>query len=444
LAELATPGALARLLPVFAALPAESANEAEKALLASARLEADREAAVETVAGALPGAPADTHRTVLLAVLGGVGGRLAGRVLAEHLRHVSAEVRGAACRALATWPDAGPAGALLSAAEAEADERLSLLLLRSALGLLRRHGAALAPESAGELLERAEALARRDEDRQLLVTAAASLPCPAALEIVLKARENAALAAVSETALLKLAPALWPDAPTAVWAALQQVATAGTADENRKQAAERLSRLPAPEALKRIETNAWTPLFDGNSLAGWRIVNGKPDAWVARDGLLVAQAGGGGWLATVAEFADYLIEFEFRLPPDGNSGFFLRPPLEGNPAWEGIEVQLLDDTAPQYANLRPDQYCASIYGLAAATPGVSRPAGEWQRLRVLCLGRKVAVWLNGMAVAEADLDAHLDQAERIRGLKRSSGFPGLQNEHGPIEFRAVRLKDLSP
>jgi hypothetical protein len=444
LASLAGSDDLARLLPVFGGLSAESATEAEKALLAAARAAMSADTAAEALQAALPGTPSDGHRVVLLGVLGGIGGQVAGRVLADHLRHASADVRGAAARALAGWTDASPAETLLSAAENEKDERLSLLCLRSALTVLAQPGQALPAETASALLGRAAALAKREEERQLLVGAAAAVPGPAALDLVLKARETPTLAAATEGALLKLAPAVWPDAPSAVHSALQQVAAAGTSDESRRLAAEVLVRLPAPDALKRLEAAPWIALFDGTSLAGWRMVGGKPDAWVVRDGLLVAQAGGGGWLASEKEYADYLVEFEFRLPPDGNSGFFLRPPLEGNPAFEGIEVQLLDDAAPQYANLRPDQYCASIYGIAAASPRVSRPAGEWQRLRVLCLGRRVAVWLNGAAVAEADLDAHLDQAARIPGLRRSAGFPGLQNEHGPIEFRALRLKDLAP
>jgi hypothetical protein len=381
---------------------------------------------------------------VLLGVLGALGGPAAGQLLTDHLQHASPDVRAAAARALADWGDASPCAALLTACALEKDERLAVLCLRSALTLLQRHGATLSAADAEPLCVQAAALPRRDEERQLLLEAVAASPCPAALDIVVKALATAALAPTAEAALLTLAPALWPEAPLAVQAALQQVAGAAQNEELRKQATARLSQMPAGAELQRLAAAVWEPLFDGKSLAGWRIVAGKPDAWVARDGLLVAQAGGGGWLATTKEYADYLIEFEFRLPPDGNSGLFLRPPLEGNPAWEGIEVQLLDDAAAQYANLRPDQYCASIYGIAAATPRVSRPAGAWQRLRVLCQGRRVSVWLNGLNVANADLDQHLAQVDTIHGLKRTAGFPGLQNEHGPIEFRSLRLKNLAP
>ena len=184
-------------------------------------------------------------------------------------------------------------------------------------------------------------------------------------------------------------------------------------------------------------------MFNGSDLAGWQRVGGKPDAWGVEDGVLVARKGGGGWLACQREYSDYLIELDFRLPPGGNSGVFLRPPLEGNPAFEGMEVQVLDDEAPQYANLKPWQYCASIYSIAAPEQRVSRPAGSWHALRVLCAGRLVMVWLNGICVARANLDDHSDKAERIPGLRRVSGHPGLQNEHGPIEFRNLRIKDLA-
>jgi hypothetical protein len=443
LPALLEPSQLAAVSAAFLALPAAAAGEASKALLATATAEPAPAAAADALAQTLERAPSDTHRAVLLSVLGAVGGPRAGQLLVEHLKHPEADVRAAAARALAEWAEASPAAALLTAAAAEPDERLALLDLRAALGLLQRHGGTLTPEAAEALCTQAAPLAQRDEERQLLLEAVIASPCPAALNIVVKALATAGLVPAAEGALLKLAPALWPNAPLAVQSVLQQLADAALNEETRKQATARLALMPATALLQRLESTAWTPLFDGKSLDGWRIIDGKPDAWVARDGLLVAQAGGGGWLATTQEYADYLVEFEFRLPPDGNSGLFLRPPLEGNPAWEGIEVQLLDDAAAQYANLRPDQYCASIYGIAAASPRVSRPAGTWQRLRVLCLGRRVSVWLNDVNVANGDLDQHLAQAEKIRGITRTSGFPGLQNEHGPIEFRNLRLKNLA-
>jgi hypothetical protein len=445
LAALLGEASLPLAIDVFRILPAPASADAAKALLAAARSAPVSETAASYLAKeALAVAPTDAHRIVLLGVLGSLGGPAAGQALTQHLTHASPDVRAAAARALADWGDPAPCAALLTAAAAEKDERLAVLCLRSALALLQRHGATLSTAVAEPLCLQAGALSRRDEERQLLLEAVAACPCPAGLDIVVKALATPALAPAAEAALLKLAPALWPDAPLAVHAALQQVAGAAQNDETRKQAAARLAQMPAAAELQRLATAVWVPLFDGQSLDGWRIVGGKPDAWVARDGLLVAQAGGGGWLATAKEYADYLVEFEFRLPPDGNSGLFLRPPLEGNPAWEGIEVQLLDDAAAQYATLRPDQYCASIYGIAAASPRVSRLAGEWQRLRVLCQGRRVSVWLNRVNVANADLDQHLAQADTIHGLKRAAGFPGLQNEHGPIEFRALRLKNLTP
>ena len=63
-------------------------------------------------------------------------------------------------------------------------------------------------------------------------------------------------------------------------------------------------------------------------------------------------------------------------------------------------------------------------------------------MRILCAGSLVSVWLNGVHVAQANLDQHMEKKDKIPGLTRSSGFPGLQNEHGPIEFRELRMKRL--
>ena len=117
-------------------------------------------------------------------------------------------------------------------------------------------------------------------------------------------------------------------------------------------------------------------------------------------------------------------------------------PHEGNPAFAGMEIQVLDDYDAQYANLKPTQYCGSLYDVAPAQPRVSKKAGEWQKMTILCQGNHVKVTLNGTQIVDADLSAHPDKLETHPGLKRSKGYVGLQNHGSRLDYRNLRIRTL--
>ncbi len=187
---------------------------------------------------------------------------------------------------------------------------------------------------------------------------------------------------------------------------------------------------------------AWKPLFNKKDLAGWQAVNGPQESWHAEGDMLVCEGGGGGWLSTSDQYADFELALEFRVPPGGNSGVFLRAPHEGDPAYVGLEIQVLDDAAPEYANLKPTQYTGSIYDVAAASPRVTKAAGEWQTMLIRCEKRTVRVTLNGSVVVDTDLDKHADKEAAHPGLKRTTGHVGLQNHGSRLEYRNLRIREL--
>lgn len=196
----------------------------------------------------------------------------------------------------------------------------------------------------------------------------------------------------------------------------------------------------------RAGADDWKSLFNGKNLDGWKAVGGPMSAWKVEDGLLYCSGGGGGWLASEDEYGNFEIELEFRLPPGGNSGVFLRAPRQDNPAFAGMEIQILDDRSSKYPNLKPWQYCGSLYGVEPPkTPDgkpASKPAGEWQKMRITCNGRNVRVTLNGTPIIDANLDDHEDKQAAHPGLKRTSGYVGLQNHGTRLDFRNIRLRTL--
>ncbi len=197
--------------------------------------------------------------------------------------------------------------------------------------------------------------------------------------------------------------------------------------------------------IKELEPH--NPLFSGyllqhNSLDGWQVIGGPPDSWTVKDGVLATNGKGGGWISSVREFADFRLELEFRLPPDGNSGVFIRAPHSGDPAYTGLEIQVLDDAAQKYAHLQPWQYTGSIYGVVAPAMRAGKPAGEWQKMTVQCRGPKILVILNGKQIVLVDLADYTHKLPKHPGLKRRKGYIGLQNHSTRVEYRNIYLQEI--
>jgi len=186
-----------------------------------------------------------------------------------------------------------------------------------------------------------------------------------------------------------------------------------------------------------MKCNGQYLLADG--LTCWQQIEGQEGSWKFEDGVLYTEGDGGGWLSTIKQYSDFCLELEFRVPPGGNSGVFLRAPHKGDPAYDGMEIQVLDDYAPEYANLRPTQYTGSIYDVQPPTKKASKKAKQWQKMKIRCIGPNVKVELNGKKIVLANLEEHLDKLEKHPGLARTEGFIGLQNHGSRIEYRNIKI-----
>ncbi|MCG8586173.1 MAG: DUF1080 domain-containing protein, partial [Pirellulales bacterium] len=88
----------------------------------------------------------------------------------------------------------------------------------------------------------------------------------------------------------------------------------------------------------------FTTLFDGKTLDGWQ---GNLGGYEAKDGVLICKKKGGGRLFTKKQYGDFVLRFEFKLTPGANNGLGIRTPLKGDPAFVGMELQILDNTSPK-------------------------------------------------------------------------------------------------
>ena len=182
-------------------------------------------------------------------------------------------------------------------------------------------------------------------------------------------------------------------------------------------------------------------LFNGENLDGWQVI-GNQESWGVEDGMLFTDGAGSGWISTESQYDDFIIELEYRVPEGGNSGLFLRAPHEGNPANEGLEIQILDDYAERYADLKPWQYTGSIYFEQAVSKRVTKPAGEWQSMKVRAEGPNIQVVLNGEQIINANLIQYLDNAPNHPGLLKRSGYIGLQNHGDRVDFRNINISRI--
>ncbi len=191
------------------------------------------------------------------------------------------------------------------------------------------------------------------------------------------------------------------------------------------------------------EPGPWKPLFNGKDLNGWEPVKCELSSWHAEDGLLVCSGQGTGWLSTKDEFANFELELEFRVPPEGNSGVFIRAPQTGDPAYTGMEIQVLDDYADKYKDIHDWQFTGSLYDVVAPSSRVSRKAGEWQTMKIICDGPHVQVLLNGTQIIDAKTNEHPEKNEKHPGLTRTTGHIGLQNHGSRLEYRNLKVRELN-
>ena len=213
---------------------------------------------------------------------------------------------------------------------------------------------------------------------------------------------------------------------------------------------------PAPQQKE----DGFTPLFNGKDFTGWVYglrANGTENksgkGYQIENGVIYSTKEDGGNLYTEKEYANFIFRFEFRLTPNANNGIGIRAPLQGDAAYVGMEIQVLDDGGSEYTNLLPGQYHGSIYKVAPAKRGFQKPVGEWNSEEIVANGRQITVKLNGTTIVDANLDDVKDEAtlKEHRDLSKPEGSQGIANTKGHIgflghgahvEFRNIRVKVL--
>lgn len=180
------------------------------------------------------------------------------------------------------------------------------------------------------------------------------------------------------------------------------------------------------------------PLFNGTDLSGW-----KGEGYVVEDGAIVCTPQGKN-LISEATFSSYILDFEFKLPPGGNNGLGIHYPGSGDGAYTGLELQILDNTAPKYKDLKDTQFHGSLYTMAPAKKSGLKPVGQWNRQRVSVLGSMIIVELNGETILRANLDDLSRLHPKHEGVKRRAGHIAWLGHGDRVAFRNIQITELPP
>jgi hypothetical protein len=175
--------------------------------------------------------------------------------------------------------------------------------------------------------------------------------------------------------------------------------------------------------------------------------------WTSDNGVMTASEDQAIW--SDRDYENFMLDLEFKTAEGANSGVVIYASDMNDWIPNSIEIQILDDSAPKWADVPKNWQCGAAFGHQAPTRRTVKKAGEWNRMTLLCEGPKIVVVLNGERINEIDLTRFTSATKNPDGTevpawlaKRSlsslatKGRIGLQGKHAgaPIYFRNVRIK----
>ena len=199
----------------------------------------------------------------------------------------------------------------------------------------------------------------------------------------------------------------------------------------------RMPPLPGKSDLSKVKFGKPIELFNGRDLDGWMLTNPKQiNGWKAIDGVLVNTTpkldfqpySRYGNLRTKRKFMDFHLRIEFKVPPGGNSGIYLR----------GVyEAQVVD----RASKMQGIQGVGAIFGRIAPSENAGLPGGQWQQYDITLVDRHATVILNGKKVIDNQPLVGCTNG----ALQADETIPGplyLQGDHTAVSYRKIVLRPV--
>ena len=207
-----------------------------------------------------------------------------------------------------------------------------------------------------------------------------------------------------------------------------------------------------------VDEEGFTLLFREEGIPrGWKVTQwndlAKPGptgaVWRVEQGILHGSTTRGTWLVSERQYTNFILEFEFKLGETGNSGCALRAPLFGDPAFDGLELQMADLRYNPKA--KEAELTGGLYRAVAPRKQVYRPTA-WNKYRITLRGSHLHVVLNGEVIQDLDLNEQNQEVKRHDGTLAPPikdrpqfghiGFQELSRGGSHVQIRNVRLKAL--
>ena len=198
----------------------------------------------------------------------------------------------------------------------------------------------------------------------------------------------------------------------------------------------------------------WQILFDGKIVKGLRgykqkdFPNGK---WIIEDGALKTVPGHNGIdLISKDMFTDFELELEWKVAPGGNSGIFYFATEEGDYIWQSApEMQVLDNDVHVDGKNKLTS-AGALYAMIEPSSDVTKPVGEYNKVRIIAKDKNVEHWLNGEKILEytyqSDKMWDLVKNSKFNSMppfaKANTGRIGLQGDHGEVWYKNIRIRKL--
>jgi hypothetical protein len=208
--------------------------------------------------------------------------------------------------------------------------------------------------------------------------------------------------------------------------------------------------LQGANALTPEETKSgWKLLFDGQTTSGWHNFKSKTirSGWQVKDGVLACtDPNNAGDIVTDGKYGWFELSLDYNLSKGGNSGVMFHVADDGEATWHsGPEVQLYDHWASPGV-----QISGYLYELYASEKDASKPAGEWNHLRIMIDKDKCFTELNGVRYYEFVLGS--DDFKARVAKSKFSAFPNfgklekgtiaIQGDHGVVSFKNIKLREI--
>lgn len=197
----------------------------------------------------------------------------------------------------------------------------------------------------------------------------------------------------------------------------------------------------AAAPLRADEKEGWTNLLEGGKLSAHWTTKGN---WkIDENGVvtLTPRPGEQGWsrfdayLWSNQQYDDFEIDFEYKVEPKGNSGFYFNVDPKEDPVARGVEVQIYDSYGKEETKLT-DHDSGGIIPRIPPKKNAAKPVGEWNRFQISVKGEELTVKLNGEVVNQVNL-----KQPPLAG-RPDKGHIGFQDHGLPFALRNIRIREL--